>query len=93
MMQNTKINQLKDQLRKISEISANNSLYDTAIENFPQAVLAISFCFASLEHGSVRVWLKSSLIDIFNPKIWATVASTIAFFTIFGLVSTVLTNR
>ena len=57
-----------------------------------KAVMGVSFCIASLEVDSIRVWVENSLPKSFGI-IWPVVAVTISFLTIFGLVSLIVKVR
>ena len=91
--QKEKVDELKQNLVSISQVTANNTLYDTILENYPQAVVAVSFCIASFEYSRIQVWLTSSLANFFGTIPWSVAAVTIASMTIFGLVSTIMTSR
>ena len=54
--------------------------------------MGVSFCIASLEVESIRVWMEKSLPKSFGI-IWPVVAVTISFVTIFGLVSIIVKVR
>ena len=69
------------------------SLYDTIFENLPQAIVGIAFCFASLEHARVKVWLGDTFANLFGVTSWTFVVTVIGTITIFGLITSVVSSR
>ena len=90
---NTRNKFLEKKLIAIEKIAANNALYDTLLENLPQAIVCLCFCIASLEHSRIQVLLTGSLASLFGVKSWSFITVTIASMTIFALISSVLTTR
>ena len=90
---NEKIDKLKQNLVSICRVTGNNALYDTVFDNYPQAVVGVSFCLASLEYSRIQVWLTSSLANIFGAIPWSVAAVFIASITMIGLVTTIMTSR
>ena len=88
------IDHLNQKLIDICKITRNNRLYESLIENYPQAVVGVSICFASLENSRIRNWLIDGLIsNIFPTEKWTWIALPIACLAILSLVSIILKSR
>ena len=85
------ISQKQAQLVDVSKVATFVSLAKTLLEGYPQAVVAISLLFLSIEYSSIRSWLTQNLNNQFDH--FEIVFVTFMAKTLFSLVNSVISNR
>ena len=85
------IEQKEAQLVNVTKMSTFVSLAKTMLEGYPQAVVAISLLFLSIEYPSIRSWLTQNLNAQFDHL--EIVFITFMGKTLFCLVNCVIHNR
>ena len=84
------IAQKEAQLVDVTKMATFVSLAKTMLEGYPQAVVAISLLFLSIEYPSIRSWLTQNLNNQFDVEL---VFITFMGKTLFSLVNCVVNNR
>ena len=85
------IAQKEAQLADVTKMATFVSLAKTMLEGYPQAVVAISLLFLSIEYPSIHSWLTQNLNAIFGHL--EIVFITFIGMKLFGLVNCVIHNR
>ena len=85
------IAQKEAQLVDVTKVATFVSLAKTMLEGYPQAVVAISLLFLSIEYPSIRSWLTQNLNAQFDHL--EIVFITFVGKTLFSLVNCVIHNR